>query len=114
MHDQKKAEKFGRLMLKDGSSKNPQANPEAADEDDDNFEEVDLDEVVSPKNTHQPNLTEYDRTDDELYEEHSLGGASSESEVNKRSQKSLAKQAERLMKLELYAPGDSGAEEEVI
>lgn len=97
-------------MLRDSSAtinRNP-ANG-LADDDDDNFEEMDLDEHV--KQIEQKQLGEH--TDDEQYEEHSLDNASFK-EGKRRQQKSLMKQIDRIMKLELYEAQVDETEEEIV
>ncbi|TNV87395.1 hypothetical protein FGO68_gene4584 [Halteria grandinella] len=112
LHDQQKAEKFGRLMLRDSSAtinRNPSNG--LGDDDDDNFEEMDLDEHVKQPSIEQNQPEEH--TDDEQYEEHSLDNASIK-EGNRRQQKSLMKQIDRIMKLELYEAQGDETEEEIV
>lgn len=99
-------------MLKDNTAtinRNQQGAAEGVDDDDDNFEEVDLDDQTTPKQA-----TEYEpgHTDDEFYEEHSLDASSAGGA--RRLQKSLMKQIDRIMKLDLYIPSEEEKETEIL
>lgn len=99
-------------MLRDSSAtinRNPSNG--LGDDDDDNFEEMDLDEHVKQPSVEQNQPEEH--TDDEQYEEHSLDNASFK-EGNRRQQKSLMKQIDRIMKLELYEAQVDETEEEIV